>query len=502
MNRKLIKKEARKSLKRNYWRCVAVVFFVSLFIGTFTISSPNFSYKQIPILNSFNFDVATDIYESITKISIDFSDYKPTRGIGASLFNNITTSGNFIFGLLNSLNQLIFHERIWASLIILLGAIITFLYWFFIRPLFIVGENRFFLENKNYYNTHFKRLFLPFKVKKCLNISLAMFRKTLYEWLWWLTIIGGIIKHYSYALVPYILAENPGIKGKEAIKLSEDLMQNHKWELFLFDLSFLLWYIIDFVTFHIAGIIYVMPYKKNCMANFYLQISRDKKVLNSNLLCDTYLLKTGEVYPKNKYIYLETKAKISINSDFNKNYSITTYILLFFAAAIIGWLWEVGYHLYHYGSFVNRGALHGPWLPIYGWGMVLLLILLKKYRNDPFRTFILSMIICGLVEYGTSCYLEYFKHASWWDYDGYFLNINGRICLEGLIAFGIGGCAFIYFAAPFLDSLFSKINKKIKIGLCIILSLCYIVDAHYSSSHPNTGSGVSKELQSFYTYKI
>lgn len=498
------KKKAKYALKKNYWRSVAIVFFISIILGNFSINSvriqnniSSVAYNYAPrVINSINSEIAKETIEKVTKIKTNFSTYKPTRGILANIFNNITNSGSFIFGLLNSFNQLIFHERIWASLIILLGAILSFLYWLLIRNVLLVGQARFFLENKNHKKTNFKRIFMPYKVKKIKNVSIAMMCKTMQEWLWYLTIIGGFIKHYSYALVPYILAENPKIKGSDAIKLSKDMMHGHKWELFKLDLSLIGWYILDILSFHLIGILFTSPYKMCCMAEVYMNIRREakeKKIKNAELLMDDLLLEINDKYPIEKYIYKERSHKW-LNTDYNKNYSIDSLILMFFVASIIGWIWEVGLHLFQYGSFVNRGTLHGPWLHIYGWGLILLLILLKKTRNKPILTFCFAILICGTLEYGTAWYLETFKNARWWDYDGFFLNIHGRICLEGLIVFGIGGCAFIYFAAPFLDSIFNKISKKIKILLCLLLTLFYVSDLLYSSKHPNTGEGISQNF--------
>lgn len=497
MNRKTLKKEARKNLYKNYWHSVAVVFFISIMIGNFAINSPNININQIPVINSFNSGIAEEFIESITKIKINLSNYQPTRGIFANIFNNITASGSFIFGILNSLNQLIFHDRIWASMIILLGAILTFLYWLFIRNVLFVGQARFFLESKNHKKTSFTRIFMPFRIGKWKSISLAMMRKTLTEWAWWLTIVGGFVKHYAYALVPYILAENPGIKGKRAMNLSENMMKGYKWQLFKLDVSFILWYILDICTFRLFGSLYSTPYKKYCMSEIYIELrnkAKENKIINYEVLNDDYLLEIADYYPKDKFLYKEITKKITINTDYNKNYSITSIILMFFAAAIIGWCWEVFYHMFRFGNFVNRGVLQGPWLPIYGWGLILLLILLKKYRKDPIKTFILAIVVCGIVEYATGWYLETFHNARWWNYDGYFLNIQGRICLENLLAFGIGGCLFIYFLAPFLDSIFIKIKKPIKIIICIILIILYIIDSNYSGDHPNMGKGISRDL--------
>ncbi len=498
--RKNVKKEARQVLKKNYYRIIAVAFFIMVALGTIhifksRITIPSFSIRT-PFHYSFNADILRETIERVGHFSL--YSYKPTRGILANIFNNITSSGSFIFGGLNSLNQLLFHERIWESLIILLGAILSFLYWFFIRNVLQVGEKRFYIENQNHKKTYFTRIFLPYRIKKLKSISLTMFYKTVVEWLSYLTIFGGFYIHYSYLLVPYILAENPGIYGKEAIQLSKDLMKGHKWELFKFDLSFIGWTLLDICTLHFLGVLYVRPYKECCLANYYFQIRSEgikKKVSNYKFLCDKELLKKEDHYSNKNYLYPIKSTKKWFKPDYNRDYSLSSYILMFFTASIIGWLWEVGLNLFQYGFFANRGTLHGPWLHIYGWGLLLILISLKRFRKQPVLTFVLVMVLCGALEYGTAWYLETFKHARWWDYDGFFLNLHGRICLEGLLAFGVGGILFIYYLAPLLDSLYAKIPKKIKLGLCIILSILYVFDFAYSSKHPNIGDGVAQSLQ-------
>ena len=284
----------------------------------------------------------------------------------------------------------------------------------------------------------------------------------------------------------------------KALELSKELMKGHKWELFKFDLSFLGFTLLDICTLHFLGVLYVKPYRECCLANYYFAIRSKgikKKISNYQMLCDQELLKSAEHYPDNKYIHKLPKQKKWLNTDYNKKYSLSSYILMFFTASIIGWIWEVSLNLFQYGFFANRGTLHGPWLHIYGWGLLLILISLKKFRKQPVLTFVLVMILCGALEYGTAWYLETFKHARWWDYDGFFLNLHGRICLEGLLAFGIAGIFFIYYGAPFLDSLFLKIPQKIKIGLCLFLTILYIFDLSYSSKHPNMGDGVATGLQ-------
>ncbi len=93
-------------------------------------------------------------------------------------------------------------------------------------------------------------------------------------------------------------------------------------------------------------------------------------------------------------------------------------------------------------------------------------------------------------------YLETFKHLKYWDYSGYFLNLDGRICLEGLIVFGLGGCGFTYIFAPVLDNIFNTWNISIKRIISVVLIILFLIDFSYSTFvKPNTGKGISKEIE-------
>lgn len=106
-------------------------------------------------------------------------------------------------------------------------------------------------------------------------------------------------------------------------------------------------------------------------------------------------------------------------------------VMIFFTMSLTGWLWEVCLHLISDGSFVNRGFLHGPWLPIYGSGSILILTLLHKLRKKPLLEFLAIILLCGCIEYYISWFLEQmYDGMRWWDYSDYFLNLNGRVCVE------------------------------------------------------------------------
>ena len=98
-----------------------------------------------------------------------------------------------------------------------------------------------------------------------------------YTFLWSLLfIIPGIIKTFSYSMAPFILADNPNLTSSEALSESIKIMNGHKFDLFVLQLSFFLWYILGTITFGIAYV-YVVPYFEATMTNFYNEI-KDKKI--------------------------------------------------------------------------------------------------------------------------------------------------------------------------------------------------------------------------------
>ncbi len=176
-------------------------------------------------------------------------------------------------------------------------------------------------------------------------------------------------------------------------------------------------------------------------------------------------------------------------------YQVWTVVALFFAAAMLGWLWEVGYHFLFWGEFVNRGVLHGPWLPIYGFGACFILLGLYLWRDRPGRLFALAVAMCGVLEYGTGFYMELTSGGRrWWDYEGYLLNLHGRVCAEGLLAFGIGGCLVVYLLAPVLDDLLARAPRRAVVGVCLALLVLFAADELWSSVSPNQGPGVTDDL--------
>ena len=156
--------------------------------------------------------------------------------------------------------------------------------------------------------------------------------------------------------------------------------------------------------------------------------------------------------------------------------TIKMYILLFFIYAVAGWIMESTSVSIQTKKWVNRGFLIGPICPIYGYGASMVTIFLSKYQADPIITFCMSVIICGALEYFTSFAMEKLFNARWWDYSDRKFNINGRICLENLVLFGIGCCLVIYGTNPWLIQAIGSIPDQVQTLLIAILLALHITD--------------------------
>ncbi|CCY44881.1 uncharacterized protein BN475_00907 [Clostridium sp. CAG:1193] len=155
---------------------------------------------------------------------------------------------------------------------------------------------------------------------------------------------------------------------------------------------------------------------------------------------------------------------------------ISKYFLLFVFYSFLGWLMEVTQGYVRHKKFVNRGFLIGPYCPIYGYGAISMTLLLKGYANDPIVLFVMAIVICSILEYTTSFVMEKLFKIRWWDYSNRKFNINGRICLETMIPFGILGCLMIYFVNPFMFAIIDMIPSNLINIIAVILFIIYLVD--------------------------
>ena len=185
---------------------------------------------------------------------------------------------------------------------------------------------------------------------------------------------------------------------------------------------------------------------------------------------------------------------------------ISQIFILFIIYSFLGWLVEVINCSIVEKKLVNRGFLISPICPIYGCGALLITLVLDNYKDDWFVVFCMAVILCGLLEYFTSWLMEKIFHARWWDYSKNKFNINGRICLETMVPFGILGLVIIYILNPFFYNILNLIPSNIAHIISIILLIILIIDMIVSfkviSKVTTTVKKVTQENKKDDTYEI
>lgn len=163
------------------------------------------------------------------------------------------------------------------------------------------------------------------------------------------------------------------------------------------------------------------------------------------------------------------------------------YFIIFFVYAVIGWLYEVLLFYFRGDGLINRGFLYGPYLPVYGFGALLLVVLLSKLLNrkkeniwqwvkDILLVLIFVFLISTAVEYVSHYILDTFFNIKLWDYSKQFLNINGRVCFGASRNFAIGGTIFLFLLQPFVNKFLSNTDERKINYLSLVLFVIVIID--------------------------
>lgn len=145
-----------------------------------------------------------------------------------------------------------------------------------------------------------------------------------------------------------------------------------------------------------------------------------------------------------------------------------SYIIIFFIYCVLGYICEVVYCSIPQRRFVNRGFLYGPYLPIYGFGSLIVTVLLDPLRSSPIAVFLLAFILTSALEYFTSWLLERFFSVKLWDYSKHRVNINGRVCLLNSSLFGLLGLTAEYVIQPGIEDFISHL-PAFAIHYCAII---------------------------------
>lgn len=232
INRKELKANAKTAFKTNYACCVIVAILMSLLALGITLNANFSNVSSAGAVTSVNYDAS---YSSIS------------QGIAQS----------------NSAGALNMFAGVSA-----ITALVVFLVNLFVLKPLKVGGYSFFLKN-NHEKAKLGELLYAFK-NNYANSVVALLLQEIFLCLWTLLfIIPGIVKSYSYAMVPFLLADNPELQATEVITKSRQMMDGYKWQAFVLDLSFIGWEILSAITCGLVGVFYVKPYVFQTKAELY-----------------------------------------------------------------------------------------------------------------------------------------------------------------------------------------------------------------------------------------
>lgn len=233
---KELKEKGKFAMKANYWKSVLCAFIISLLTQGTTL------YSRINSTSDNTQQKVDEITQSL---------------------NNLSQSQRLMTAVLVFLTV--------AGISTIIICVTLLLKIFLLNPL-QVGCYGFFNENVRNGDASLDSLGTGFT--NYGHTFVTLFLRDLYLVLWTLLfIIPGLVKSYSYRMVPYIVRDEPDLSATEAITLSRQMMDGNKWRAFLFDLSFIGWAILGAITFNLVNIFWTNPYKQNANAALYHELS-------------------------------------------------------------------------------------------------------------------------------------------------------------------------------------------------------------------------------------
>ena len=293
-DRKRFKEKAKKAFIKNYAYTVAVCFLVAFIAGE--------SSSSVKIITKYDStrEQAANVVSQITKytnrqaiidwlndihivqVKTDNIEETSQNGLYISLIEDLASNDTLLLRQYEANKAFVMNNKSYMAIGIGVGSLIILLFDLLIGNTLIVGKRRFFMENriKNGYRTPIGTVLHCFKKGLYKKTVEVMFFRDLYTFLWMFTIIGGIIKYYEYRAIPYILADNLQPSKKEIFRLSKSMMNGYKWKFFVLDLSFILWDILESLTFGLAGIFYVVPYVAATKTEAYMAIRNEAVTVN------------------------------------------------------------------------------------------------------------------------------------------------------------------------------------------------------------------------------
>lgn len=148
----------------------------------------------------------------------------------------------------------------------------------------------------------------------------------------------------------------------------------------------------------------------------------------------------------------------------------------FIIYSMIGWFYETMYCFLTSGVFRNRGFLFGPFCPIYGLSMLLMLLICYDSNISFLGLFFKCAFVATAMEFVTSIWMERIFNRRWWDYSNMPLNINGRICLGATLLFGILGAVIIRYVHPAIERFINRVSNETMFIVGRIVLIVFLYD--------------------------
>ena len=530
--RKEIKKSGKRQLFRN-WAAMVAVCFILAFTGAEFAGSVDFIGEFDPsAMLPDDQVVIQQVSLSNWELMLEWLHIDPMDGThpmwaaadqnAAPLFDAVTAPFSAFFALLER-SQFAGWLDITLAVVGIAGGV-----WFSVWVLgaLTVGSRRFFLESRVRDNISISAMFAPFGRGKWWNVTKAMLLRSIYQLLWCFTVIGFPIKYYSYRMVPYILAENrrsspprrsacPPDDGRQQVALlcsgsdhlsaldvhphGDRYRAGHGGR--PADRRDRAVQSIAAALTGVLSLLFVNGYRSASYTAVYAAL-RQAQLDAGAPGSDAFIVPAfGEAMPEGKKPRLPD-ADVHLPADrcstSRRSTSWTTSGIT--ASARSSCCSSRSRSRAGCGRSRCTSSPRACWSTAAPCSALaadlrrsgaLVLFLLKKLFTRPVATFFVSMALCSVIEYFTSWYLEYTKGIRWWDYSGYFMNLNGRICLEGAVIFGLACCAVVYFAGPLIGGLIDKLSPAAQNTLCAVLVALFAADAVYSHFHPNQGAGIT-----------
>ena len=177
------------------------------------------------------------------------------------------------------------------------------------------------------------------------------------------------------------------------------------------------------------------------------------------------------------------------------SYTIVQWLLFFYCYCFIGWCIESCIVSFTQRRWVNRGFIHGPLLPIYGSGAIMVLVCTIPVKEHMALVYLFGMIGATILEYITGFAMEKILKVRYWDYSNEFLNLNGHICLKSSLFWGVLSIFMIYVVHRPIEKTILSIPTMVEFLLTIGITIAFAIDFYYSAKTALDLAKLLKKIQ-------